>query len=253
MKIDINIFGNSKVIQIFFFHEDPSDILDDFTENSFSKYLENKSQYSTYIAKGFSDSGDLNIIIKSDNEQIYNGPLYQRNGYQDDTLSEISENFLNENGLHLDKVISFEDWKRIPPDAFIKDINNFNYCIIRSIDQDGYSSLAQVTINVQSEFNLSEVKGLMGDFDAVSCSSRSTDNLMSIICESGIETELLGFSYASENYLISDKSFECDVLSTPYSFIETTEYSAFEKSGEDWNYMDDLYDILAEHGETEEE
>ena len=94
-----------------------------------------------------------------------------------------------------------------------------------------------IELDVDRNFKLSDMPILISDFDFVLVRADAMKNLISRIYRfTEVEEEVIGLVYKGKNYLFSDGKYESDLIVDPYTFIDTTEYSAYINKNDKWDY-----------------
>jgi len=253
--LKIKFIGNGNIVQAFFFNTDLNEILDKSKGKRLSKYLKNKAEFSTYFANGFSRNIDLRTIITIGKDKFYEGEIYVNDTWTNDTddLIKIRKAFRDMHGHEFEHVLTFNDNDRRSPDEKKPDFSKFKFCIIQNVNLDGYNAKCTIELDVDKNFKLSDMPILISDFDACIGQSRCNENLISKIYRfTEVEEEVIGLVYKGKNYLLSDGKYESDLIIDPYTFIDTTEYSAYLNKNEEWDYLD-FYEKFLELNEEEKD
>jgi hypothetical protein len=253
-EISIELIGNSNVAQLFFFSNNLDSVVSSYSGESFSLYLAENADHTEYLARGFSDEGDLRIRVTCDENELYYDTVFVNEADKDASPDEVRTEFMENNGEDYDEVLSYNDWdERLSPDHYMPDLSKYKYCIARNVGLDGYNAVAKLELTVADDFKLSDIKILMADFDGRDAQPQkwAYDLIVETYRAGGVECEVLGVAYEGNVKLISDKSYKSDLLNEPHTFLHTTTYSAYEYVGDNWDYLDALYERLLELGETE--
>ena len=251
MNLKIELLGNSKIVDVFFFKNLIESDLESFDGESFSKYLLEKADYHSRLYSGFSNEGDFNLTITSPDGVIYDDDIYCCEGFGNESFEELNEAFKDEYDMSLDEVVSHNDWERKGLDFNLPDMSEFSSIIVRTIDLDGYNAEYTLNIEVDEDFKLSDLKSIVIDSDSGDCKTDLGVSLSEIISKE-IETEYYGFSYKGKNYFIEDENYRSDFINEPYTFIGLIECSLYNRDGDEWSYDDDYYQLLGELAEIEE-
>ena len=252
--INIKLTGNSSISQVFFFDRNIVDILNNFDGDSFSGYLLKAAADSEYFARGFSDAGDLNVEVSDGDNVLYSGTVLVDEAEQDASPEEVRQQFFDDNGEVYDEALSFNDWARVAPDHYMQDRSKYTYCIARNVDLDGYGAIAEFNLEVSNDFKMSDLQVLMGDFDGGGTTPQkwAHDLIYSFYNKGGVEAEVLGVKYDDGVHLITSEIYDSDLIREPHTFIGTTNYTAYNHNGEEWEDIEEVYDRLCELGETED-
>ena len=93
---------------------------------------------------------------------------------------------------------------------------------------------------------------LMSDFDSCIGQSKCSENLISeIYNEFEVEEEVIGLEYKGQNYLISEGEYKSDLIIDPYTFVDTTRYFSYINKQGEWDWLEELDEILTELNEEE--
>ena len=251
-KISMEFLGNSKITVVYFFSRDIDVVLKDFEGESFSEFLAVTADHTEYFGRGFSDDyGDLSVKVLSGDEILYHDSVYLDEAFESATPDEVRTEFFTNNGVEYDSVLSYNDFQRVSLDRYMADLSKYKKCIVRQVDLDGYNAYSKLNLTVADDFKLSDLKVMVSDVDHTTA-PLTTDLNISIFGED-FQPEVIGIEYKGSVHLITNESYESDLIREPYTFIGTTSYTAYNYNGEEWEYDPsvNIYD-LAELGETEE-
>ena len=251
-KISVEFLGNSKITDVYFFNRDIDGVLKDFKGESFSEFLAVTADHTEYFGRGFSDDyGDLSVKVLSGDDILYNDSVYHDEAYESATPDEVRAEFLTNNDVEYDSVLSYNDSKCVSLDRYMPDLSKYKKCIVRQVDLDGYNGLSTLNLTVADDFKLSDLKVIVSDLDHTTA-PRTADLIITIFGED-FQFEVIGIEYNGSIHLITNETYKSDLINEPYTFIGTTSYTAYNYNGEEWE--DDpgvnIYD-LGELGETEE-
>ena len=252
-KISVEFLGNSKITEGYFFNKDIDGVLKDFKGESFSAFLAVTADHTEYFGRGFShDYGDLSVKVLSGDDILYNDSVYLDESYESATPDEIRAEFLENNDMEYDSVLSYNDFKCVSPDRYMPDLSKYKKCIVRQVDLDGYNGLSTLNLTVADDFKLSDLKVIVANGADHTTAPRTADLITNIFGED-FQAEVIGIEYNGTIHLITNETYKSDLINEPYTFIGTTSYTAYNYNGEEWEDDPDvnIYD-LGELGETEE-
>ena len=252
-KISVEFLGNSKITEVYFFNKDIDVVLKDFKGESFSAFLAVTADHTEYFGRGFShDYGDLSVKVLSGDDILYNDSVYLDESYESATPDEIRAEFLENNDMEYDSVLSYNDFKCVSSDRYMPDLSKYKKCIVRQVDLDGYNGLSTLNLTVADDFKLSDLKVIVANGADHTTAPRTADLITNIFGED-FQAEVIGIEYNGTIHLITNETYKSDLINEPYTFIGTTSYTAYNYNGEEWEDDPDvnIYD-LGELGETEE-
>lgn len=252
-KISVEFLGNSKITEVYFFNKDIDGVLKDFKGESFSAFLAVTADHTEYFGRGFShDYGDLSVKVLSGDDILYDDSVYLDESYESATPDEIRAEFLENNDMEYDSVLSYNDTKCVSPDRYMPDLSKYKKCIVRQVDLDGYNGLSTLNLTVADDFKLSDLKIIVANGADHTTAPRTADLIINIFGED-FQAEVIGIEYNGTIHLITNETYKSDLINEPYTFIGTTSYTAYNYNGEEWEDDPDvnIYD-LGELGETEE-
>lgn len=251
-QISVEFLGNSKVTDVFFFNRDIDGILKDFKGESFSAFLAVTADRIEYFGRGFSAGySDLSVKVLSGDDILYKGPVYLDESDESATPDEVRAEFLTNNYVEYDSVLSYNEFKCVSPDRYMLGLSKYKKCIVRQVDLDGYNGLSKLDLTVADDFKLSDLKIIVSNLDHTT--APQTADLIITIFGEDFPAEIIGIEYKGAIRLITNDTYKSDLIKEPYTFIGTTSYAAYIYNGEEWEDDPDVnFFDLGELGETEE-
>jgi hypothetical protein len=170
--------------------------LNEIDENDydFVDFSSQNQQYSVFLGRGFCMDQDPNIIVTHQGEEIYNGPIYLNDCDFGDP-AEMRVDFENEHDVKYDEVLSGTNDETYDADThFFENATQYAYCSLETVVC--YKSQSTVTIEVDDDFKLSDLKIKFMDVDTGDTGSITQE----IYQVTDLESQVYGIEYKGEFY-----------------------------------------------------
>ena len=192
--IDISISGNSLLAYVNFFDGEITNRLKEISEGSFDfvDFVSQHEKYSVFLGRGFCMEEEPVIKVIVQGKKIYSGPVYM-NTYDYAEPKEMRKEFKDEEGVNYDDVISGINDDECDADVhFFSEANQYAYCSLETVIC--YKSKSTVTIEVDDDFKLSDLKIKFMDVDTGDKKSIT----QKIYHTTNLEIQVYGVSYKEE-------------------------------------------------------
>jgi hypothetical protein len=233
-NIEVSIKGNSLLAYVTFYNDNILVKLNEMDESEydFIDFSSAHEKKSVFLGRGFCEDGSLSLGVSVDGEELFHGGIYQID-YEDAPVEEIKEQFQADYGddEEYEKCLVARQGDCLDAENyFFVDASKFKYCSLEIVEC--YKSTDTISIEVDDDFTLSELKLVLLDVDTGDSDS-ITQKLYSV---TRLEKQVFGIKYKGKFFEFYGGNDEGG----------SNEIYWFERNGETWTESEAISERIEE-------